>query len=110
MEQTKGAPDKILPDGTDITAYTCNVISCNLLELEAGTTGYMGGDTSLGGRSYFRIKDNGGTDMEVNTSVDRYSCRSLEVFLGDDCELKTIIHALKFITKMLEDEFKELCD
>ena len=78
--------DRILPDGTEITTYTRDVISCNLLEVEAGTTGYMGGDTGHGGRSYFRIKDNGGTDMEVNTSV------------------------LKFITKVLEDESKEVCD
>ena len=68
--------DRILPDGTEITTYTRDVISCNLLEVEAGTTGYMGGDTGHGGRSYFRIKDNGGTDMEVNTSVDRYGCRA----------------------------------
>ena len=50
--------DRILPDGTEITTYTRDVISCNLLEVEAGTTGYMGGDTGHGGRSYFRIKDN----------------------------------------------------
>lgn len=68
--------DRILPDGTEITTYTRDVISCNLLEVEAGTTGYMGGDTGHGGRSYFRIKDNGGTDMEVNTSVDRYGCKA----------------------------------
>ena len=102
--------DRILPDGTEITTYTRDVISCNLLEVEAGTTGYMGGDTGHGGRSYFRIKDNGGTDMEVNTSVDSYGCRSLEVFLGGDCELETMIRALKFITKVLEDESKEVCD
>ena len=102
--------DRILPDGTEITTYTRDVISCNLLEVEAGTTGYMCGDTGHGGRSYFRIKDNGGTDMEVNTSVDRYGCRSLEVCLGGDCELETMIRALKFITKVLEDESKEVCD
>ena len=102
--------DRILPDGTEITTYTRDVISCNLLEVEAGTTGYMGGDTGHGGRSYFRIKDNGGTDMEVNTSVDRYGCRSLEVFLGGVCELETMIRAVKFITKVLEDESKEVCD
>ena len=68
--------DRILPDGTEITTYTRDVISCNLLEVEAGTTGYMGGDTGHGGRSYFRIKDNGGTDMEVNTSVDAGASKS----------------------------------
>ena len=102
--------NRTLPDGTKITTFSREIVSANILEAEAGTTGYMGGDTGHGGRSYFRIKDNGGTDMEVNTSVDRYGCRSLEVFLGGDCELETMIRALKFITKVLEDESKEVCD
>ena len=104
--------DRILPDGTEITTYTRDVISCNLLEVEAGTTGYMGGDTGHGGRSYFRIKVNSsrmGKD-DLIAIVDRYGCRSLEVFLGGDCELETMIRALKFITKVLEDESKEVCD
>ena len=46
-----------LKDGTEITTYTRDVISCNLLEVEAGTTGFMGGDTGHVGRTYFRIKD-----------------------------------------------------
>ncbi len=33
-----------------------------------------------------------------------------EVFLGGDCELETIIRALKFITKVLEDQAKEVYD
>ena len=101
---------RILPDGTTITTYAREIISCNMLEVEAGTTGYMGGDTGHGGRTYFRIEDEGGTDMKVNTHVDRYGCRSLEVFLGGDCELDTMIRALKFITKVLEDEAKEVHD
>lgn len=48
-----------LKDGTDITTYTRDVVSCNLLEVEAGTTGYMGGDSGHGGRTYFHIKDEG---------------------------------------------------
>ena len=46
---------RILPDGTQITTYSRDVVSCNILEVEAGTTGYMGGDTGHGGRTYFRI-------------------------------------------------------
>lgn len=54
-----------LQDGTEITTYTRDVVSANILEVEAGTTGYMGGDTGHGGRTYFRIKDEGGTDIGV---------------------------------------------
>ena len=34
-----------LPDGTEITTYTREILSANVLEVEAGTTGFMGGDT-----------------------------------------------------------------
>ena len=54
-----------LQDGTEITTYTRDVVSANILEVEVGTTGYMGGDTGHGGRTYFRIKDEGGTDIGV---------------------------------------------
>ena len=41
-----------LKDGTEISTYTRDVVSCNILEVEAGTTGYRGGDTGHGGRTY----------------------------------------------------------
>ena len=100
-----------LKDGTEITTYTRDVISCNLLEVEAGTTGFMGGDTGHGGRTYFRIKDEGCTDMEINVMRDRFgNTEVLEVVLGGDCELETMIRALKFITKVLEEESEEVYD
>ena len=39
---------KLLPDGTEISTYTREVISANILEVEAGTTGYVGGDSGHG--------------------------------------------------------------
>ena len=54
-----------LPDGKEITTYTRDVMSANILEVEAGTTGFMGGDTGHGGRTYFRIENSGGTDIPV---------------------------------------------
>ena len=42
---------RMLPDGTEITTYTRDVVSANILEVEAGTTGFMGGDTGHGGRT-----------------------------------------------------------
>ena len=100
-----------LKDGTEITTFSRDVVSCNILEVEAGTTGYMGGDSGHGGRTYFSIKDAACPDMDVRVMHDRFGgCTGFEVFLGGDCELDTMISALKFITKVLEDQAKEVFD
>jgi hypothetical protein len=102
---------KVLDDGTEITTYEREVVSANILDVEAGTTGYRGGDSGHGGRTYFRISDAACTDMDVHVLHDRYGdAAGLEVILGGDCELETTIRALKFITKVLEDESKEVYD
>ena len=102
---------RMLPDGTEITTYTRDVVSANILEVEAGTTGFMGGDTGHGGRTYFSIKDAACTDMDVRVLRDRFgNSEGFEVMLGGDCELETMIRALKFITKVLEEEAKEVFD
>ena len=101
---------RTLCDGTELTTYSRDIYDCNVLSVEAGTTGYCGGDSGHGGRTYFRIKDEGGTDMHVVTHTDRFGCSEFEVLLGGDCELDTMIKALKFITKVLEDEAKEVND
>lgn len=101
---------RVLKDGTKITTFSRDIYSANILEVEAGTTGYMGGDTGHGGRTYFRINDAGSTDINVSSITDRYKCSGFEVTLGGDCELETIIRALKFITKVLEDEANEVHD
>lgn len=62
------------------------------------------------GRTYFRIEDAGSTDMEVHSYVNKYGCPGFEVVLGGDCELETVIRALKFITKVLEEESAEVYD
>ena len=99
-----------LYDGTEITTYTRDVVSANILQVEAGTTGYKGGDTGHGGRTYFRIEDEGCTDIHVRPFIDRFGCNGFEVTLGGDCELETMIRALKFITKVLEEESEEVYD
>ena len=94
---------RILKDGTEITTYSRDVVSCNILEVEAGTTGH-------GGRTYFRIQDAACTDMEIHSYTTRCGSNGFEVCLGGDCELETMIRALKFITKVLEEESKEVYD
>ena len=101
----------VLNDGTHLRTFTREITDANILEVEAGTTGYKGGDTGHGGRSYFRIKDLACTDMRVKTVTDCFGhTDELEVVLGGDTELSTIIKALKFITRVLEEESKEVDD
>ena len=58
---------------------------------------------------YFRIENAGGTDIEAHL-IGPYGTDGIEVSLGGDCELETIITALKFITKVLEDGATEVND
>ena len=76
---------RVLPDGTEITTYSRDIVSANILEVEAGTTGYKGGDSGHGGRTYFRIADAASTDIQVHT-IGRYAYEGFDVFLGGDCE------------------------
>lgn len=96
-------------DGATITTYSREIYSANVLEVEAGTNGYQGGDSGHGSRSYFRIENAGGTDIEAHL-IGPYGTDGIEVSLGGDCELETIITALKFIIKVLEDGATEVND
>lgn len=95
--------------GKEITTYKREICSANILEVEADTNGFQGGDSGHGGRTYFRIEDLGSTDIRVHP-LGRDGEEGFEVFLGGDCELDTMITALKFITKALEDGAKEVWD
>ena len=101
---------RILKDGTELTTYTRDVVSANILEVEAGTTGYQGGDSGHGGRTYFRIEDAASTDMEVRSYVNKYGSPGFEVILGCDCELETTMRARKLITNGLDEEAAEVYD
>lgn len=76
--------------------------SFNAIEAEVGTTGYMGGDSGHGGRTYIRIDDKSYSDMTVNSGRDLYGCSFVEIELGGDTELQTIIGALEFIVSELK--------
>lgn len=84
-----------------ITTYSRQIVSTNILEVEAGTNGYHGGDAGHGSKTYFRIKNLDGTAIDCFSSGD-----GVEVRLYGDCELSTIIKALKFIVKVLKKQAK----
>lgn len=98
---------KVLPDGTRITTFTREVASVNTIEVEVGTTGFKGGNASCGSRT----KDLGGTDMFVKRfRAENGNTAEFEVYLGGDCELETMLRALKFVVRVLEEESKEVID
>lgn len=99
---------KVLPDGTQITTFTREVISTLGIETEVGTTDFKGGDASRGGRTF---RDMGFTNLYVKTTPGHNgNTGEVEFFLGDDCELEVIIRALKFVVKVLEDESEGVVD
>lgn len=90
--------------GVDVETWEREIIDANILSVEAGTNGYQGGDTGHGGRTFIRISDEGGTDISARVLTDRFGDTSgIEITLGGDAELSTMIEALKFITKVLEE-------
>ena len=97
LKDCYGDPDK------EIGTCTKEIVSANILEVEAGTTDYKGGDSGHGCRSYFRIKDLASTDMRVNSSNDSIHGSYVEVTLGGDTELYTMIEALRFIADVLDN-------
>lgn len=95
-------------NGVDIETWSRDIIDANLLSVEAGTNGYQGGDTGHGSRTYIRIQDEGGTDIGARAITDKFGFTTgIEIALGGDSKLSTIIEAMKFITKVLEDQIKE---
>ena len=88
--------------------YTREIVSANLLEATAGTTGYQGGDSGHGCRTFIRICNQGSTDIRVKKLGDEYGDEGVEIILGGDCELDTIIEACKFIADVLENQKKNV--
>lgn len=102
MYEVKAKVKKI--DGVPVEIFSRDIVSANILHVEAGSTGYCGGDSGHGGRTYFSITDESSTDIGINL-INEYDNdnKGFEVFLGGDCELDTTITALEFILKALKD-------
>ena len=80
----------------------------NCLGIVAGTNCPKGGDSGHGGRTYLRIENLGGTDMSVRLDKSGLfnQVEAIEIMLGGDSECETLIDALKFALRILENQFK----
>ena len=96
-------------DNISVETFKREIVNANLLEVEAGTTGYKGGDSGHGCRTYIRIEDLGDTNIRVAAiKSSKRGNGGMVIELGGDSELSTIIAGLKFITKVLEDQVNEV--
>lgn len=95
-------------NGVEIETWKREITDANILTVEVGTNGYQGGDTGHGSRTYIRIQDEGGTDIGARVLLDSLGyVDGVEIVLGGDAELSTIIEALKFATQVLEEGIQE---
>lgn len=87
--------------------------SCNIIQVEAGTTGFEGGDSGHGCRTYFKIEDMASTDMRCrvissNGKIYDFSevcgASQIEIMFGGDTELETFIGALEFAADTLRKQ------
>jgi hypothetical protein len=95
-------------NGVKVETWKREIWNANALEIEVGTTGYQGGDSGHGGRTYLRINDLASTDIDVNILKDTFgNISGFELKLGGDAELTTFIEALEFALKVLKDQSRE---
>lgn len=96
----------VVVDGVKVETLSKEIDSANIIDVEVGTTGYCGGDSGHGGRTYFRIKNVTSTDMSVRINKSSEfdwmnNLQEFELMFGGDCELDTFIEALEFAADTL---------
>jgi hypothetical protein len=76
-----------------------------MLSVEAGTNCPQGGDSGHGGRTVFRLSDDGSTTMSVRINGRRVkNVQTIEIVLGGDSEAETFIEALEFAARILRGQ------
>jgi len=86
-----------------VQTWIAEFMNANVLRVEVGTTGFCGGDFGHGSRTFFKIKDEGGTALFVNGEESE----EVEIALGGDTELATFIEGLEFALKVLKEQSEE---
>ena len=70
MEQSNKWNSKQFVSEVEVETVVTEISSANIIRVEVGTTGYCGGDTGHGGRTYLSIENLASTDMNANV----YTC------------------------------------
>ena len=93
-------------NGRAVRVWQREIKDACALKVTAGTTGYQGGDTGHGCRTYLRLSDIGGADMRCRL-LDSHGEHGVEIALGGDAELLTLLEALEFVVHVLKDQIEE---
>lgn len=86
-------------NGVEVPILMKEIVDANSFFVEVGTTGFKGGDTGHGGRTFFLLHNAASTDIEIVSFSDR-----LAISLGGDSELRTFIEALEFAADTLRKQ------
>ena len=95
--------DFVFGDTMLLPAIRKTLLSANILEVTAATTGYRGGDAGHGCRTIVRIEDRGGTAIKARVIPESiHGNGGVELMLAGDCELLTLVDGLRFAADALE--------
>ena len=75
----------------------------NTLGVTVASNGYQGGDSGRGGRTYICIENLCSTDIDAVVSYGQDTNAKVEIMLGGDSELDSMIYALRWAADKLED-------
>jgi hypothetical protein len=75
------------------------IVNCNILNVEVGTNVPQGGDAGHGGKTFFELKDEGGTSWTITKLGDDEGVR---IELGGDSECITFANALRWAADELD--------
>ena len=83
--------------------YSSEFGTFNTLGVSVETNGYQGGYSVHGGRTYICFEDLSSTDIDAVVSSGQDTNTKLEIMLGGDSELDSMIDALRWAADKLEE-------
>lgn len=83
------------------SAYCC-IWRIQCTSVTVGTNGYQGGDSGHGSRTYICLEDLGSTDIDAAVSLNHDGYTKVEIMLGGDSELDSLIDTLRWAADRLE--------
>ena len=75
----------------------------NTLGVTIATNGYQGGDSGHGCRTYLSFEDLCSTDIDAVVSYGQDTNAKVQIMLGGDSELDSMIDALRWAADKLEE-------
>jgi len=87
-------------NGIEVPILMKEIIDANSLYVEVGTTGFKGGDSGHGCRTFFLLHNVASTDIEIDSIYPD----KVAIWLGGDSELRTFIEALEFAADTLRKQ------